>query len=380
MIQSPPSRAWSATAKIVVGLSLVAILFALIIRAQNLIGPLLLTLVVIYALRPVATLLVRLPWLGWRLAVSLIYLALLTLLGVGIARLGGMVVAQGLNIINTMQVFLSQLPALITELPLSRDELDTLISQVAGMMQPVLGQAGIILSAVVSTTASTIGWGLLMILISYFILLDLNPSAKKPLFAWAIPGYAEDSLRLRREFNRIWNVFLQSQGILFLLTVAVYSVLLSVLGVSNVLALALLAGLTRFVPYIGATITWVVTAVVTLLQAGNYLGLAPLPYTLVVLTIIIIFDQAVDYGIAPRLFGQALGLHPVAVLLSAFVGASLIGVVGVLLAAPLLATLLLIGRYVVSKLLDLEPWPVSAETLSVAQRPHVPDERQVRAT
>ena len=55
--------------------------------------------------------------------------------------------------------------------------------------------------------------------------------------------------------------------------------------------------------------------------------------------------------------GHTLGVHPAAVLVAAIIAANLIGIIGLVLAAPVLATINLVGRYVVRKMFDLDPWP-----------------------
>ena len=50
-------------------------------------------------------------------------------------------------------------------------------------------------------------------------------------------------------------------------------------------------------------------------------------------------------------------------LIAAIIAANLIGILGVIIAAPLLATLQLIGRYTMRKMLDEDPWPASEERL-----------------
>ena len=52
-----------------------------------------------------------------------------------------------------------------------------------------------------------------------------------------------------------------------------------------------------------------------------------------------------------------LGIHPAAQLITAIVLTSLIGLMGILLAAPVLASLQLFGRYIVRKMMDKDPWP-----------------------
>ena len=71
----------------------------------------------------------------------------------------------------------------------------------------------------------------------------------------------------------------------------------------------------------------------------------------------LLIDQAFDNLVAPRIMAQTLKVHPAFVLIAAIIAANLIGLVGIVLAAPLLATLQLIGRYTMRKLLDQDPWP-----------------------
>jgi hypothetical protein len=54
--------------------------------------------------------------------------------------------------------------------------------------------------------------------------------------------------------------------------------------------------------------------------------------------------------------GRSLGVHPAAVLVVAIIAANLIGIIGLVLAAPVLASGMLIGRYTIRKLFDRDPW------------------------
>ena len=96
--------------------------------------------------------------------------------------------------------------------------------------------------------------------------------------------------------------------------------------------------------------------VVSFFQAEHPLGLQPLIYTLLVLGIILFIDQIIDSLIAPRIMADALKVHPAAVLVAIIMGASLFGLLGVVIAAPLLATFTLLIRYAMRKMFDLDPW------------------------
>ena len=71
----------------------------------------------------------------------------------------------------------------------------------------------------------------------------------------------------------------------------------------------------------------------------------------------ILMDLSFDNVITPRFYGRALGVHPAAVLVTALIAATLLVFVGLLLAAPVLASLQLFTTYVFRKMVDLDPWP-----------------------
>ena len=222
-------------------------------------------------------------------------------------------------------------------------------------------------------------WGFFVILLSYFLLADMGQMPDKLVDVELPPGYADDLRRMGRELGRIWNAFLRGQVILFTLTVLVYIVLLAILGVRNVLAIAVLAGFARFVPYVGQWVTWIVIILVTLFQKSNYFGLEPLQHMLLVFIIAIIVDQIFDGILAPRILGQTLGVHPAAVLVAAIVAANLLGLLGIVLAAPVLATLTFLGRYIARKMLSLEAWPDPEEELEPVPYPWVSWGNRIRA-
>ncbi len=84
---SPP---WSSTTKLVVSLTVVAVVAGLIIQFRGIIVPLLLAFMLAYLLSPVAELMQRKLRFSWQLAVGLLYLFMLLLL-LGLLTLGGVV-------------------------------------------------------------------------------------------------------------------------------------------------------------------------------------------------------------------------------------------------------------------------------------------------
>jgi predicted PurR-regulated permease PerM len=174
-----------------------------------------------------------------------------------------------------------------------------------------------------------------------------------------LPGYNDDIHRMNLEFRRIWNVFLRGQMIIFFLAIILYSILLTTLGVRYALGIAIMAGVARFIPYVGPFLVWIVTALVAFFQASNYFGLETWIYAIVVVGLCLILDAVLDNIVVPKFHGDTLGLHPAAVLVAALIAAQLIGFVGLVLAAPVLASMVLISRYFLRKMVDQDPWPPS---------------------
>lgn len=368
-ISTPVSPKWGPTMKLIVGLTFVGIAVGLLVYFRGLIGPIILGFVLSYLLHPVAERLSAITRLSWKGSVNVIYLVLLVLLAGSITIAGFAVVQQIQNLILVVDRFLTNLPQLAAdlstrtyylgpfELAMAQLELGSITERFLAYLQPLLGRMGALVSTAATSAAATFGWTLFVLVISYFLLADASRVPERLPYV-QLPGYDEDLRRLGVELKRSWNAFLRGQLILITLVLISYTILMTVLGVRYAIAIAILAGLSRFVPYLGPLTAWTVTALVAFFQPVNYFGLDPWQYTLLVIISAVVLDQIFDNLVSPRLFGHTLGIHPAAVLIAAILGANLIGLIGLVLAAPAVATFKLVGRYIVRKMLDLDPWPL----------------------
>ena len=364
----PASPRWGSMAKLVVSLTLVVILGALLVRFKFIIGPVLMAFVVAYLLFPLASLLSRKVHLSWGLVVNFIYLVFILIL-LALLTWGGVgLIGQVQNLISAVQNYATQLPVFIESLshnvytlgPFKFDfstiDWQTIGQQILSYVEPALGKLGGLVGSLAGSAASTLGWTAFVVVVSYFFLLE-SGGFRTRLFRVDIPGYAEDIRRLSQKLGQIWNAYLRGQVIIFFSKIIAYTVILSILGVHYAFGLALIAGFASFLPYIGPAINWIVLGLVSFFQVSNPFGLAPLTYTIVVIIVALVIDQVFDNLVAPRVMADRLKVHPAFVLIAAIIAANLIGLLGIIIAAPLLATLQLIGRYTMRKLLDRDPWP-----------------------
>jgi predicted PurR-regulated permease PerM len=366
--QPPASPRWGAMAKLVVTLTLVVILGALLVRFKFVLVPVLMAFVITYLLFPLASMMNRKVHLSWALAVNLIYLVFILIL-LALLTWGGVgLIGQIQNLITAIQNYAKELPVFIENLSHTiytigpfRLDFSTIDWQIISKdflsyVEPALGKVGGLVGSLAGSAASTLGWTAFVVVVSYFFLLE-SGGFRTRIFQIDIPGYAEDMRRLGHRLARIWNAFLRGQIIIFISKVIAYTVIMSILGVHYAIGVALIAGFASFLPYIGPAINWIVLGLVTFFQVGNPFGLAPLIYTIVAIIVALVIDQVFDNLVSPRIMASNLKVHPAFVLIAAIIAANLIGILGIIVAAPLLATLQLIGRYTLRKLLDRDPWP-----------------------
>ena len=364
----PASPRWGAMTKLIVSLVLLVIIAALLIHFNALIVPLLLAFVLAYLFYPIASLINRMPRVSWRIAVSLFYLLLIALIISALTLSGVGLIPQIQSLIKLIENSIVEIPTLLNEavalvngispipIDINTINMDQLAQQLLSYIQPLHGCTGQMLGSIASGAASFFGWGAFILLVSYFIMTE-SGGLRKNLVKIEIPGYTEDFQRLGTELQRIWNAFLRGQMIVFTLAFLFYLFVLSMLGVRYAIGLALLAGISKFLPYIGPAMVWITLGLVSYFQAFKLFGMSPLLYTVVVFAVALVFDQLLDGFITPRIMAQALSVHPAAVLVSALVGADLLGILGIIIAAPMLATFVLFFRYTIRKMLDQDPWP-----------------------
>lgn len=362
------SPRWSPTTKLLVGLILVGLVAFLIFRFTSLITPLAMVFILAYLLHPIAVLISRGLRISWNASVNIVYFIILVIL-IGLLTLGGLgLVTQVQSLINQVQSIIADLPEYIQSLsgqvfrigPFTLDmrtlDLEQISSQLLSYVQPLLGRTGNLVATLAGGAAEIFGWTFFVLLVSYFVMIESN-GLQSDLFRVDVPGYNEDLRRLGGQLSRIWNAFLRGQIFIVLMSTIIYIIVLSLFGVRYAIGIAFMAGLAKFLPYIGPAITWVVMALVTYFQPDKPFGLQPLAYMAIVVITTQVIDWIIDNLISPRIMARSLRVHPAAVLVTALIAANLIGILGVVIAAPFLASLTLLGRYTMRKMLDLDPWP-----------------------
>ena len=145
--------------------------------------------------------------------------------------------------------------------------------------------------------------------------------------------------RLARESDEVLGGFLRGQLLVMLILGVFYGVGLWIVGLDLGLLIGLVAGLLTFVPYLGPASGIVMGVIAALMQYGDWQHVAG------VLAVFGIGQVVETYWLTPKLVGDRIGLHPMAVIFAVMAGGVLFGFLGMLLALPVAAVANVLLRY-----------------------------------
>jgi predicted PurR-regulated permease PerM len=235
------------------------------------------------------------------------------------------------------------LPWLAAKLGLSETQFDlgTLKTAIQQHWQQAGGMATKVLASVSRSGLALAGWVanlLLTIVVTFYLLRDWDRLVERAHVM--LPRRSEPVIaRLARQSDEVLGAFLRGQLMVMLGLGLIYSVGLSLVGLDFALLIGLLAGVISFVPYLG-TIVGVLAAMVAAIMQFHDLTM------LIWVALVFGVGQMLEgMVLTPLLVGDRIGLHPVAVIFAVLAGGQLFGFVGVLLALPVAAVVMVLLRY-----------------------------------
>jgi predicted PurR-regulated permease PerM len=377
-----PSPRWSNSAKLLAAIVFIGISVLVIIRFQYMIAPLLAAFLLAYILQPAAAFLNRKFRISWKFSVSIIYVIFLILLVSLLIWGGSEIIRQTVNLIQFLINTVKNLPQAITnffsqtimigslKVDLSKVDISTFQTDITNFVTNTIPKLTNTITNIGSQAFSFFGWAFFSIFISYFLLHETSSFSDR-MIAVNIPQYRGDMKKLGLELDKVWNAFLRRQLLIFLLATAYYSAILGLLQVNGFFWLALLCAFARYVPYLGPIVAWSAIGLVAYFQGTTIFGLSSVGFLILVLVIIYIADNIFDVFFVTRMMSDALQLHPAATMLAAFLMLNWLGLIGMILSAPILASLILIVKYLWYKYNDEDPWE------HIKLLPHKPRERNI---
>lgn len=181
-------------------------------------------------------------------------------------------------------------------------------------------------------------WLVLIPILSFFLLKDAGSFRRS-----ALAMLPRGRLRWRgdeffQDINQTLAAYIRAQLTACLLIGIICSIGFWLLGFPSPLVLGVIAGFLEFVPLVGPLTVAILAAMLALLHSG--LGLA-----VVALLFLGVLRIVHDYVVYPRIIGQGIHLHPLAVILAILAGAEIAGVTGIFLAIPVIAVLTVSYRH-----------------------------------
>ena len=295
-----------------------------------------------------------------------------------IPRVVAVVVVQLLFMLALLGLVLLIIPIMAKELPLMREQVPLLVERLNTGLTPWLAQFGIkvsldvasikavtlkylnanygemfgsVLSSIKlggSVALAVIGNAVLIPVALFYLLMDWDTFVAR-LLELVPPPMRKTFDSFTNEADSVLGQYLRGQLLVMLVMATFYAIGLSLFGLDLALPIGIFTGLAMFIPYLGFGIGLVLAVLAGLLQFASFKAL-------VMVAVVFGIGQVVEgFFLTPRLVGKRIGLHPLAVIFALLAFGQVFGFVGVLIALPASAVLLvgirrLKVRYIASKL------------------------------
>jgi len=298
--------------------------------------------------------------------VLLVFLAFGAVLGAAILVILPMMVRELADLIRNIPTFLAWLqetasPWLVTRFGIDPFDvkLDTVANGVMENWQETGGIVGTVLARVTQSGFAFLGAlgvvGLTPV-VAFYMMRDWDLIMERILEM--VPRDMEATcIHLSRECDEVLGAFLRGQLLIMFLLGTVYAIGLYAVGLDLAILIGMLAGLASIVPYLGFFVGIIAAAIAAMFQFQD-------PIYLGYVGIVFLIGQALEgWVLTPWLVGDKIGLHPVAVIFAVLAGGQLFGFVGILLALPLAAVVMVFLRHLHKRYIGSQYYGISDQGL-----------------
>ncbi|MBQ4856446.1 AI-2E family transporter [Rhodanobacter sp. B2A1Ga4] len=222
---------------------------------------------------------------------------------------------------------------------------DRLLAAIKAHIGSIGGVATEVLGKVSRSGLGIVAWLANLVLIpvvAFYLLRDWDRMVAK------VDGMLPRSIQptiayLASEADKILGAFVRGQLLVMLALGVFYGAGLGVVGLTVGPLIGMVAGLLSFVPYLGFIVGFVAAIVAVLVQYGDW------AHVLLVCGVFAVGQLLEGYVLVPKLVGDKIGLHPVAVMFAVLAGGYLFGFLGVLLALPAASVIMVLLRYLIER-------------------------------
>ena len=231
-------------------------------------------------------------------------------------------------------------------------DLDSVLDMLAPDMQSaqslaskVMSPIGRIISGTFTSIAALIAWIVTVAMVPVVVFYFLRDGDRLSNSALALVPLRMrgTAVRLHEEITHTLGAFVRGQLLVALILSALYGIGFYIIGVPRAIFFGCLSGFANLIPYFSLVIGLIPTAIVAAVHFGSWVE--PL-YVLLVFAVVQTLEGTV---ITPKIVGEKVGLHPLLVILAIFIGGTLGGFVGIILAVPIAAVVKVIFKHALTK-------------------------------
>jgi predicted PurR-regulated permease PerM len=215
--------------------------------------------------------------------------------------------------------------------------LDAINGSIPSVIEKVSQTVSSVLTSMVGWVAF-VPWLILIPVLSFFLLKDADTFRRSALQMLPKGRWRWRGDEFFQDINSTLAAYIRAQLTACVLIGLVCAIGFTILGLPSPLVLGVIAGVCEFVPLVGPLLVAVIAALLAVLHAGLFSAF-------LVLLFLAVLRIVQDYVIYPRLIGQGIHLHPLAVIIAILSGAELAGVAGIFLAIPVVAILTVSYRH-----------------------------------
>ena len=278
------------------------------------------------------------------LAIVLSYLVIITVIVIGIYLLAPRLGSQFPEFAEQARVYWTSVGTKLqswVEYFRSHQMPGPLLDAINGAIPSVIEKVSLTVSAVLASIAGWviyIPWLILIPILSFFFLKDAEAFRRSALQMLPRGRWRWRGDEFFQDINSTLAAYIRAQLTACLFIGVVCALGFTLLGLPSPLVLGIIAGVCEFVPLIGPLLVAVLATVAAVLHGGIFSAF-------LVLAFLGVLRIAQDYIVYPRLIGQGIHLHPLAVIIAILSGAELAGVAGIFLAIPVVAILTVSYRH-----------------------------------
>jgi len=290
------------------------------------------------------------PWVDWMqkkglpraLGISLIYLALLSLISVMFYLIIPPMIIQFNQLLADFPTYVNRLNEFLSNLKTftaSHGWLDQIKNSIGASMTSLQSAAGGVFSTIYNIVGSFFSLIIIMV-ITFYMVVEEN-AIRKLIWSLTPEGKQQHVMELFNRMQQKMGLWLRGQLILCLIIFVITYAGLLAMGVKYALILALIAGFTEFIPYLGPLLGAVPAVFLAFSQSPTLAFFVAILY--------VVIQQVENNLLVPKIMEKAVGMNPIISIVVLMIGFSIGGIMGALLSIPVATAALVIFDDIIHK-------------------------------